>query len=447
MKFNLFIFVLLTGITSFSGFSQNQTKTGIKVGDTLPPVMLKNLLQPTVGKTDISNLYRKGGLIINFWATWCVPCTREIKLLDSLASENPDQLSVLSVTYEPDDVATSFLKRLGAPKSTNLIVSTGDTTLHRYFPHRSIPHNIWIDHTGVVRSITSGEEINRKNINSFLNNRTEHLYQKDDDLSFDFSKPYHIPDTAIGYRSQISRFNERITSGVTYNNKIGGSTQRYFSWNTRVAELFWMAYCKQLTPRINWNLVELHTRDSVRFFHPKTNLNQFERSRYHTGNFTEDERRWNKENLFCYDLILPREVNNEQVSAYMFNDLQRYFNMKANIITRKKQCRLISFSPSLPIKADNTATASIELKDGAFIVNNQTIDELMLYLYDWLGNEQPYINDSGISYPISFTLYLPPLNGRETYSEKEIWEAMKKQGLNYRTKTRPYPVLVLTDLN
>jgi len=438
---------LLSNSISFSGFSQIQNKTGIKVGDTIPPVLLKNLLQPTAEKTAISNLYGKGGLIINFWATWCVPCIREIKLLDSIASENPDQLSVLSVTYETDDLASSFFKRSGTPKSANLIVSTGDTILHQYFPHRSIPHNIWIDPKGVVKSITSGEEINRKNIRSFLTNRTEQLYQKDDDMSFDFSKPYHIPDTAIGYRSQISRFNERITSGVTYNNKIGGSTQRYFSWNTRVAELFWMAYCKQLTSRINWNLVELHTRDSVRFFHPKINLNQFKRSRYHTGNFTADERRWNKENLFCYDLILPREVNNDQVSEYMINDLQRYFNMKASIAIRKKQCRLVSLSSSLGIKGDTAAKASIELKDGALIVTNQTIDEFMLYLYEWFGNEQPYINDSGISYPINLTITLPSLNGRDTYSEAEIWESLRKQGLDYRTKKRSYPVLLLTDLN
>lgn len=410
----------------------------------MPTIMFKNLLKPDTAKIKISNLYHKGGLIINFWATWCSPCLKEIKLLDSIASENPDRLAILSVTYEPEDVINSFFKRSGRPKSADLFVTAGDSLCHQYFPHRSIPHNIWVDSKGVVKAITSGDEINRKNISSFLNNKTDQLYQKDDDLSFDFTKPYNIPDSAIGYRSQISGFNGRITSGAAYNK---GTTKRYFSWNTRVAELFWMAYCKQLTARINWNLVELHTLDSVRFFRSRDNRNLVKKFREYKGDLLAFDREWDQQNLFCYDLILPREVSNDQASEYMFNDLQRYFNLEVDIENRRKECRLISFPTRAAVKADTKVKASIELKDGELIVTNQTIDELMLYLYDWFGNEQPYINNSKVSCPINLTITLPPLNGRETYSETEIWEGLRKQGMIYKIKRRQYPVLILTDLN
>ena len=447
MKFNILVLTLLTGSISHFGFSQTRQNAVIKIGDTLPNLTVKNLLKPGKGKTTISDLYRKGGLIINFWATWCSPCIKEIKLLDSIASENPDRFAVLSVTYEAEEPVNSHLKRSGSPKSSNLIVTAGDSLLHQYFPHRSIPHNIWIDHNGVVRAITSGDEISRKNISNFLNKKTSKLYQKDDDLSFDFSKPYHIPDSVIGYRSQISGFNERITSGVNYNNKIGGSTKRYFSWNTRVAELFWMAYCKQLSSRINWNLVELHTSDSIKFFRSRDNRNLLRSYREYRGDLIAYDRRWDQQNLFCYDLILPREVSNDQAAEYMFNDLQRYFNIKAEIEDRRKECRLIYFPTHRAVKADASAKASIELKEGALIVTNQTIDELMLYLYDWFGNEQPYINNTKVSYPINMTITLPALNGKESYSEAEIWEGLKKQGMIYIIKRRPYPVLILRDLN
>lgn len=446
MKFHKFFLTLLFSSIFSPGFSQTPSKLTLKVGDTLPNIAVKNLLQPS-GKTNLSDLYSKGGLIVNFWATWCTPCIKEIKLLDSIASENPDRLSVLSVSYETEEIVKSHLNRSGSPKSANLIIAAADSLLHGYFPHRSIPHNIWIDQNGVVKAITGSDEINRKNIRSFLNNQTSSLYQKDDDLSFDFTKPYHIPDSLIGYRSQISGFNERITSGVTYNNKIGGSTKRYFSWNTRIVELFWMAYCKQLSTRINWNLMELHTSDSVRFFRSRDNRKLIKRFREYTGDLLQYDRKWDQQNLFCYELILPREVNNGLFSEYMFNDLQRYFNLKATTKNRRKECRLVSFPASAVVKADTTSKASIELQDGALIVTGKTIEELMLYLYDWFGNEQPYINHSGISYPINLTINLPPLNGKESYSEAQVWEGLKKLGMNYKIKKRAYPVLILNDLN
>jgi thiol-disulfide isomerase/thioredoxin len=39
-------------------------------------------------------------LIVNYWATWCAPCIKEIPELNALADEFPDQLSLWGVNYD-----------------------------------------------------------------------------------------------------------------------------------------------------------------------------------------------------------------------------------------------------------------------------------------------------------------------------------------------------------
>jgi thiol-disulfide isomerase/thioredoxin len=42
-------------------------------------------------------------LIVNYWATWCAPCIKEIPELNALAEEFPDQLSLWGVNFDEPD--------------------------------------------------------------------------------------------------------------------------------------------------------------------------------------------------------------------------------------------------------------------------------------------------------------------------------------------------------
>lgn len=39
-------------------------------------------------------------LVVNYWATWCAPCIKEIPELNALAEEFPDQLSLWGVNFD-----------------------------------------------------------------------------------------------------------------------------------------------------------------------------------------------------------------------------------------------------------------------------------------------------------------------------------------------------------
>ena len=43
-------------------------------------------------------------LVINFWATWCTPCLKEIPAFVKFYEENSDHVEILGLDFEPEDL-------------------------------------------------------------------------------------------------------------------------------------------------------------------------------------------------------------------------------------------------------------------------------------------------------------------------------------------------------
>jgi thiol-disulfide isomerase/thioredoxin len=98
--------------------------------------------------------YRGQVLVINFWATWCGPCKRELPLLDgfySVASEKNYGLKILAITTE-DSLPIEDLRPLAAKVHFDMARRFRGP----YSALSGLPTNFVIDRGGVLRYAQAG---------------------------------------------------------------------------------------------------------------------------------------------------------------------------------------------------------------------------------------------------------------------------------------------------
>ena len=90
-------------------------------------------------------------LLVNFWATWCAPCIKELPSLDKLQFElGGEGLLVLAVSQDRGgaEVAGPFLERLGIHRLGLFIDSK--MRLGRALGVRALPWTFLVDHEGRI---------------------------------------------------------------------------------------------------------------------------------------------------------------------------------------------------------------------------------------------------------------------------------------------------------
>ncbi len=104
-------------------------------------------------------------VILNFWATWCPPCRREMPLLDSVQKEYSSRdLMIVGVNLsEPRERVADYIAKVGveypiwvdAEQETAGSVSSRE--LFQRFGGVGLPTTIFIDRAGRIRDIYVGE--------------------------------------------------------------------------------------------------------------------------------------------------------------------------------------------------------------------------------------------------------------------------------------------------
>ena len=78
--------------------------------------------QDTTGKIHKLEDYKGRWVLINFWATWCPPCLKEIPDLISLYESHKDKIMVIGVAMDSDDqqIVMDFVRRMSITYPTVL---------------------------------------------------------------------------------------------------------------------------------------------------------------------------------------------------------------------------------------------------------------------------------------------------------------------------------------
>ena len=125
-----------------------------KPGDRAPDFTLKTLDGQTV---KLSSLRGKV-VILDFWASWCVPCKKELPALDALAKRWADAgkpVQVLAVGVDKERAkAEKLLSGLKIDTLTVLLDPDGKTPSAYDVP--TMPSSYVIDSKGLVKHVHSG---------------------------------------------------------------------------------------------------------------------------------------------------------------------------------------------------------------------------------------------------------------------------------------------------
>ncbi len=155
----LSMMVVLTGLFCHNAFAAAQG-TGVDVGDVAPDFTLKEF---TTGK-DISLSDYKGKkiVLIQFWATWCAICRREIPLLVNHYNDNKDKgdfeiLAVLLPSGENDKrKVTELIKKFKIPYPI-VVDADNKVATEKYELSGLIPVIVIIDKEGIMQFEHVGE--------------------------------------------------------------------------------------------------------------------------------------------------------------------------------------------------------------------------------------------------------------------------------------------------
>lgn len=101
-KISLFVFAIC-----FASLSKAQTEKEAlieKRDKTLPDMVMVDMNGNTVNPSKISNNGKP--IVINFWATWCSPCLRELSAIDEHYTDWQDELGVKVIAVAMDDERT-----------------------------------------------------------------------------------------------------------------------------------------------------------------------------------------------------------------------------------------------------------------------------------------------------------------------------------------------------
>jgi thiol-disulfide isomerase/thioredoxin len=125
-----------------------------KVPEVLPPLALSGL----DGKLHRLSDWKNRMLVVNFWASWCEPCRREIPLLRSLRRERArDGIEIVGIAIDSRDATQKYVRDSGIDYPVLVGEQGGFEAVAAFGMDPVLPFSVFADRTGRVVALKVGE--------------------------------------------------------------------------------------------------------------------------------------------------------------------------------------------------------------------------------------------------------------------------------------------------
>jgi thiol-disulfide isomerase/thioredoxin len=126
----------------------------LKVPETLPDVHLADLQGQKRSLRD----FGRRPLIVNFWATWCEPCRREMPLLTALRDEyRSERLEIVGIAVDFRDSVSAFLQKTPLAYPQLVGEEDGMEAARAFGMQMVLPFSVFVDEQDRIIAVKVGE--------------------------------------------------------------------------------------------------------------------------------------------------------------------------------------------------------------------------------------------------------------------------------------------------
>ncbi|MGN6639744.1 MAG: TlpA family protein disulfide reductase, partial [Mucilaginibacter sp.] len=291
----------------------------LRIGEKMPDIRISNLINYGAGSAKVSD-FKGRILVIDFWASWCGACLREMPEAVKLGKTYSKQIQIISVTGQSEQVIRQFLQHNEFVRDLHPVIAFNDIVLKRMFPHKLVPHLVWIAPDGTFLGTTTQNDLAPAVVEQILSTgRANFSDPKNDNLTFDPDKPLFVDGNGgtpeYRYKCLLTNYQPGIQSTLGSRTGPEGITIR--GTNINLGSLLLKALGAPLT-RFGRNrfLIERGVPDSLIF----------------PGNGPAHVKY-----LCCFELLM-RDAGKKEAEAEMLHYLEHYFGIHAEIAVRDVDC-------------------------------------------------------------------------------------------------------------
>ena len=155
------LLVALVGLPAFDGWSMGSRVPA--VGTLVEDFHLTDL----EGKSQSLSQYRGKIVLVNFWATWCKPCTTEMPAMQAIYDKLRDKgFVVLAINELEDDAKVrEHIKQYGY---TFPVLMDRDNTVANQFGVFGLPVSVFIDQEGRAQEYIKGGLLTEQKIDETI---------------------------------------------------------------------------------------------------------------------------------------------------------------------------------------------------------------------------------------------------------------------------------------
>lgn len=323
-------FILFCIGSTFMSFSQMPVKA-LQIGDSMPDIPLGTTINNTTGKHRFSDFRGKAVILIN-WATWCKPCIAAFPHEESLQQQFSNDIQIILVNTTETRVQMEQRIRQLKLQLPAVPCIVNDTVTKHLFPSRFVGGTTWIDKNGIIKII---------NANGLLTTTSEKVrrFINGENITYVTSGSIDMYKETFSLHSNMNGTLNPLWAGsiFPYIEKYGveggraievSDTLKRIKRNTYINETIFYLYSLASAPLVKSYLEK-------RIYGPRKNQIRLEpiilrvndtlryESTFHTRNLPDnyDFAR----NHYCYEQIVPWNVNRVQQCKFMLDDLNKYF--------------------------------------------------------------------------------------------------------------------------